>query len=191
MRTLSLSMTSLALFVFVAAGCESNLPVDAHEKSMALRAADLAPYGYGLPATEKYETFEKTRFFDGSQEVRYEFESPESEQEHVLYLNVTMTIEKSYSDAMVSQGAERIGMTYGLKSSGITQREIKDFYKYGDSSSFYVLEKNGKPIGNLYSMRDGKRIYTLVMSGYYFEEPATWKELVEEKLKKFSAYKPG
>jgi len=184
-------MTSLALFVFVAAGCESNLPVDAHEKSMALRAADLAPYGYGLPATEKYETFEKTRFFDGSQEVRYEFESPESEQEHVLYLNVTMTIEKSYSDAMVSQGAERIGMTYGLKSSGITQREIKDFYKYGDSSSFYVLEKNGKPIGNLYSMRDGKRIYTLVMSGYYFEEPATWKELVEEKLKKFSAYKPG
>ena len=41
MRTLCLTVTSLALFAFVGAGCESNLPVSA-SKAMALRAADLA-----------------------------------------------------------------------------------------------------------------------------------------------------
>lgn len=191
MHKLMLLSTSLALFALVATGCESNLPVDANEKEMVLRAADLVPFGYGLEGTEKYESFTKTRYFDGSQEVRYEFETPEAEEEHVLYLNVTMTIERSLSDALVSQGAERVGMTYGLQAGGIRQREIKDFYKYGDSSSFYVLEKDGRPIGNLFSVRDGKRIYTLVMSGFYFDDSATWKELVEGKLRKFSNYKPG
>jgi hypothetical protein len=54
-----------------------------------------------------------------------------------------------------------------------------------------VLEKVGRPIGNLYSMRDGKRIHTLVMSDFYFEDPAARKELAEERLRKFSTYKPG
>jgi hypothetical protein len=190
MRKLTLLYASLACCA-LAAGCESNLPVDAADKAILLRAADLVPYGYGMVDLEKYETFTKTRYFDGSREIQYEFETPESEQEHVLYMNVTVTIEQKQSDAWISQGAEGVGMKYGLKAGGIEQKEIKDFYKYGDASSFYVLEKDGRPIGNLFTVRDGKRLYTLVMSGLYFDDAATWKELIEEKLRKFSAYTPG
>ena len=177
----------LALLV----GCERNLPVEATEKEMVLRAGDLVDYGYGMEKTEQFEKFGKTRFFDGSSEISYEFETPDSEEDHALYVNVTITFEKNTSDAWVSQGAEKVGMKYGLKAAGIEAREIKDFYKFGDTSEFYLLEKDGNPIGNMFFARQGKRIYTLVMSGMYFNDAATWKELIEGKLTRFAAHAPG
>jgi hypothetical protein len=173
------------------AGCESGLPVEAQEKTLVLRAGDLVPFGYGLEQTEQFETFSKTRFFDGSKEIIYEFETPDSEEENPLYLSVTMTFEKKSSDALVSHGAEKTGATAGLRIAGIKSREIENFYEYGDSSAFYVLEMDGRPVGNLFSVRDGKKIYLVIMTGMYFDDAATWKELVEDKLKKFSAYEPG
>ena len=117
-------------------------------------------------------------------------QTPDSEEEHVLYLNVTITFEKNTSDARVSQGAEKVGMKYGLKAAGIEARELKDFYRFGDTSEFYLLEKDGNPVGNLFFARQGKRIYTLVMSGMYFNDAATWKDLIEEKLTRFAAHAP-
>jgi hypothetical protein len=171
-------------------GCERGLPVEAAEKEMVLRAGDLVEYGYGMEQTEQFEKFAKTRFIDGSSEITYEFETPDSEEEHPLYLNVTMTFEKKTSDAWLSQGAEKVGMKYGLKAAGIEAREIKGFYKFGDTSEFYLLEKDGNPVGNMFFARQGKRIYTLVVSGMYFDDAATWKERIEEKLTRFAAHAP-
>ena len=186
-----LSITGLAACALFASGCESGLPVDASDKTIILRAADLVPFGYGLEETEQYETFSKTKYFDGSHEITYEYETPETEEDDPLYLNVTVTFEKRESDALISRGTERAGMTTGLRIAGIKTREIKDFFMYGDSSTFYMLEKDGKPVGNLYSVRHGKKIYLIILSGMYFDDAAVWKELVEEKLKKFSGYEPG
>jgi hypothetical protein len=171
-------------------GCENDLPVGAAEKAVVLRAGDLIPYGYGLEKTEQYEKFTHIRYFDGSHELTYEYETPESEKEHALYMNVSVSVEKSTADAWSSKGTEEVAMTFGLKANGVEQREIKDFYKYGDTSSFYILEKDGNPIGNLFTVRDGKRVYVLVLSGMYFKDAAAWKELMEERLRKFSAYEP-
>ncbi len=180
----------LAAFACVT-GCESGLPVEANEKTLVLRAGDLVPYGYGLEETGQFEKFSKTRYFDGSQEITYEFETPETEEDDPLYLNVTMTFEKKTSDALVSHGAEKTGASAGLRIAGIKSREIENFYDYGDSSEFYVLEMEGRPVGNMFSVRDGKKIYLVIMTGMYFDDAAVWKELVEDKLKKFSGYEPG
>ena len=180
----------LVLAATVLGGCERNLPVDDKDRAVVLRAADLIPFGYGLEKTEPYETFTKTRYLDGSHELTYEFETPDSEEENALYMNVTISVEKSTSDAWATHGAQDIGLGVGLKTNGITKREVKDFYKYGDSSTFYVLEKDGHPIGNAFTVRHGKRVYMLVLSGMYFDDAASWKELIEEKLETFSEYAP-
>jgi hypothetical protein len=172
------------------AGCERNLPVGAAEREVVLRAADLIPFGYGLEQTEQYETFNRTRYFDGSYELTYEYHTPDSEQQNALYISVTVTVERTLSDALTSHGAEEVGLTIGLKANGVKEREIEDFYKYGDKSRFAVLEKDGKPIGNIFSVREGKRVFLLIMSGMYFEDAAAFKELIEGRLKKFSAYVP-
>lgn len=181
---------ALAVCVLVAAGCQNNLPVDDAEKALVLRAADLVPFGYGLEDTEPYEVFAKTNIF-GTQEITYTFESPESDVENALYLSVTVTFERKRSDAFLSHGIEKTAVTLGLRAAGIESREVKKFYEYGDSSTFYILEQDGSPVGNVYSLRDGSKVYLIVLSGMYFDDPATWADLVEEKLERFSAYDPA
>ena len=111
--------------------------------------------------------------------------------ENGLYLSVTMTFERSGVDAFLSHGVEKTSILAGLRMAGLGTRAVEDFYEYGDSSTFYILEKNGSPVGNVFSARDGARIYLIVLSGMYFDDPDTWADLVEEKLERFSAYDPA
>lgn len=168
--------------------CESGAPVEEREKVMLLRAQDLVPFGYGLADTQKYETFDKTRYFDGSMDIVYEHETPDSEHDHPLYLNVTVSFERQASDAVVSGGAQKMAFKYALKSKGIEMREVPNFYPFGDSSDFYVLENEGQPLGNHFSGRKGARVYTVVMTGMYFEDIDEWKSLIGDKLEKFSVH---
>jgi hypothetical protein len=170
------------------AACERGMPVEAREKEMLLLAADLVPFGYDLPETQKYDTFSKTRYFDGTFDIVYEHESPDSEPDHVLYMNVTVTFERNAADAMIGRGAETTALKYTLKAGGIEIREIPKFFPYRDASDFHVLERDGKPVGNYFSVRDGARLYSVVMTGIYFDDADEWKELIGEKLVKFSTY---
>jgi len=191
MNDLRFAAPGLAVCVLLAAGCQSDLPVDVAEKALVLRAADLVPFGYELEDTEPYEVFSKTRYFDGTHDVTYEFETPESEAENALYLSVTLTFERKRSDAFLAHGIEKTAIIAGLSVAGLESREVKDFYEYGDSSTFYILEQDGSPVGNVFSLRDGNKIYLIVLSGMYFDDPAAWADLVEEKLERFSAYEPA
>jgi hypothetical protein len=183
------AVAALAACVLVLAGCEFGGPVDASEKELVLRAADLVPFGYGLEDTERYEVFAKTRIL-GSHEIAYEFETPDSEVENALFLSVTLTIERQLPEALLSQNIEKTAMLAGLRMAGLGTREVKGFYTYGDSSTFYILEKDGNAVGNVFSVRDGRKICLIVLSGMYFDDPDAWADLVEEKLERFSAYDP-
>ena len=193
MRARLTRLFALALLVAGLAGCEKDLPVGEKDKAMFLRVADLVDYGYDHAHPEdfaKFERFAKKRAFDGSYTLDYEFETPASERQAPLFLSVMVAIERKASDARMALGAQKVGLMYGLRSSGLVAREIEGFHRYGDSSAFYVLEMDRRPVGNMYLVRDGKRLYTLTMSGMYFDDKATWAELVEGKLKAFSAYDP-
>ena len=182
-----IALAAMGCVSFLSA-CNSGIPVDEREKTMLLRAADLVPFGYGLADTRKYETFNKTRYFDGSMDIVYEHETPETEQEHPLYLNVTVTFERKASDAIVSAGAERMAFKYALKAKGVEMREVPNFYAFGDSSDFHMIERDGKPFGNHFSVRQGARVYTVVMTGIYFDDVDEWKSLIGKKLELFSAH---
>jgi hypothetical protein len=184
------SVAAAILFVAFAAACQRGLPVEEPDKAVMLRAADLVPFGYGLTDTQRFETFDKSRYFDGSWEITYEYETPESETEHSMYLNATVGLERTGADAIVSYGALKTAMKYGLKANGVEATERPKFYTYGDASEFYVLEKDGNPIGNLFAVRHGSRVYLLLVSGMYFDDAEVWKEVMHEKLVKFSAYNP-
>ena len=76
------------------------------------------------------------------------------------------------------------------RSIFVEQEEIPNFYRYGDSSSFYLLKKDSKPIGNYFTVREGSKTYTVILTGMYFDEAEVWKEIMEPKLKQFSVYIP-
>ena len=187
-RAFSTSLLILSSLFFVQ--CQRPLVVGDADKALLLQATALVPYGYGFQRIPQHETFKKTRDFDGTIEVEYEFETPDSEKDHPLYMTVVVTVSRRKSDARVEQGAEKIGILAGLKLQGMTQEEKVDFYKYGDSSSFFILKKDGMPVGNYFTVREGTKTYTILLAGMYIDDPEVWKELVEPKLKAFSTYKP-
>lgn len=171
-------------------GCDRKLTVLESDKTIFLRAQDLVDYGYQFSDIEKYESFSKAKAIDGSYDVEYEFETPDAEKNNPLFLYVVVSVGKKKRDAQISQGGEKIALLYSLKAQGIEEEEIPDFYRYGDSSSFYVLKKEGKPIGNYFTVREGAKTYSVIISGRYFDDPQVWKEIMEPKLKQFSLYKP-
>ncbi len=79
-------------------------------------------------------------------------------RDDAIYMNVTANFVKDKSDAVISQGAEKIGFNFGMKFEGLKVEEKKDFFRYGDDSTFYVLVKNGLPVGNFFVTRDGARV---------------------------------
>ncbi len=166
------------------------MTVAAADKALLVQATDLVPYGYGFQNIAKHETFKKSRDFDGTVEIEYEFETPDSEEDHALYLDVVVTVSRARSDARVSQGAEKLGLLAGLKLEGMVQEEKPGFYSYGESSSFFVLKKDGVPVGNYFTVREGTKTYSILLAGMYFDDPSVWKKLVEPKLKAFSTYNP-
>ena len=185
-----LLLTFLVSVLLGSQGCERKLPFQEADKALLLRAQELRDYGYEFNSTEKFESFTRTKAIDGSYEIEYEFQTPEGERENPLFLYVLVVVGKQKVDAQISQGAEKLVLLYGLKAEGITEEEIPNFYRYGDSSSFYLLKKEGNPVGNYFTVREGAKTYSIIISGFYFDDPEVWKEIMEPKLKHFSVYKP-
>lgn len=173
----------LSALACLLAGCTKTQKLTDSEKALFVRAGDLVPYGFDFKAISKHESFNKTNNFDGSSELEYEFETPEGEQKSPLYLYESVTSERKLSDALLVEGSGRIGLLAGLKSNGLSEQSIKGAKKYGDSSSLSLLVSSGTPIGNCFSMRKGKQVYLLFMSGVYIDDPQEWDELIQPKLK--------
>lgn len=187
-RTLSsrrLALVLIALAVCGAGGCRQAAVSEA-ERELILRAGDLADYDIEVADAARHEKFSKTVYFDGSADIDYEYDPPEG----ALYLNITVTFEKSERDARASKALENTGLKIGAGIGGLKLEERKDFFRYGDDSSFYVLTKDGQPVGNYFVTREGAKVYSAAVIGAYFSEPAEWAALITPKLQKFSAHKP-
>jgi hypothetical protein len=176
------------LLVFAVAGCATEEPVSEADKSLFVRAADLGRYGVRYENAHSYETFSKTRQFEGSYQLTYEFE-PRGERRPV-YIYATVSVARSASDAAFAEGAERIGILIGLKASGVEEREVR--MQPGDeASTLRLLVKGGKPLGNVFTMRDGRKTYLLVLTGLYFDDAEDWKKLIQPKLQQLAGYSPA
>lgn len=81
------------------------------DKALLFQASELIPYGYGFKKITQHETFRKVRDFDGAIEIECEFQPPDSEQQHPLYLDVVVTVTHKTSDGRVAHGAEKFGMS--------------------------------------------------------------------------------
>ena len=179
-------ITPFLLIVVVVLACKSST-VEPGEKEMFVRGSDLLDLGGEVIEPEKYEKFSKTVYFDGSVDIDYEFEPPEGEA--VLYLTETITYEPKRSDARFGRTAEDSVIGLALKTQGLEKVEVPNFYRYGDACDFYLLKKDGNNVGNYFTVLEGGKIYSLLVSGIYIDDVETWKELVEPKLKLFSSYK--
>jgi hypothetical protein len=179
----------IALLLSGAAGCGSEEPLSEADKRLFLRAADLARYGFEYENAHSHETFSKTRQLDGAYQLTYEFQTPEGER-RPLYIYASVSVARNLSDARLSEGAEKVGLLIGLRAAGAEEREVR-MQPGDDQGRLTLLVKGGKPLGNVFTVREGRKTYFLVMAGLYFEDAEDWKKLVEPKLLQLAGYSPA
>lgn len=74
-----------------------------------------------------------------------------------------------------------------LGFSGISMREPSGFRKLCPGYRFFILEKDGSPIGNYICFTAGGADCTVMLSAVYFSDPALWEPLCERKIRAISS----
>ena len=160
------------------------------EKALFVRASDLVDYGLER-ADARHEKFTKTKLFDGSFQVEYEYEVPDDVPGDHVYVYSCVTVERKKSDAIASQGVEQAGIAVGMLGTDVSLEEVKDFYAYGDSARFYEIKnKSGAKVGNYFTVREGAKVYSIIIAGFYTDDREIWVEMIGDKLARFSSYTP-
>ena len=62
--------------------------------------------------------------------------------------------------------------------------------KWGDQSECLLLYSEGEPVGNFFIARKGKHIVTFLMTGIYFDDAESFRDLMMPVLDRIDRYKP-
>jgi len=173
-----------ALWLLLAA-CGEQLPVSQADKDLFLRPADFAGFGIRFEDPQALEKFSKSRLFDGSHELTHTFTSPAGSA-HSLYLHTSITLARRESDAAMTSGAEKVGLLIAFKKDGVVEREVPDV----KPGKLTLLVRDGRPIGNVFTVRDGAKSYLLVMSGVFFQHADPWNKLIGPKMQRLHSHVP-
>ena len=190
MRTL-IKRTAVVVFAaFAAAGCTTEKALES-DKPLVVTIDDLGEFGFERAKFTGEETFNRVKYVDGSLQVEYGFETPDSSAE-ALSITVTAGFHKTAKDAADSYRMEKGGAAIGIGAvGGVSMKEVPSFYRWGDESYFaQLVGPTGQPGGMLFATRRGTRTYLFMAGGMYFDDPAEWATLIEPRLKYLESYDP-
>ena len=171
-----LTRIPLALWLLVLLACTVQPPEEG-DRDLVLKIGQLQPYGLSLPRDfMTFESLKRERWIDGSVTVEYEFEAPV--ELDLPYLYSSAELHPSNADACASFSAGNLGV--GLGGAEISERN--DLFRFGDKSRFGLLMEEGKPYGNYFAMCRGNNAFTVLLSGFFFDDGDMWGELLRATL---------
>jgi hypothetical protein len=161
----------------------TNVPVTDDDKRTIVRSIDLVPYFDEYSPVEEFESFEKIRYVDQSEELSYEYDSPKEDEP---YIAVTVTHDRNRSDANLTYSIEWSAQRLGLNIAGgdIGFEENSSFYSGGDRSRFADFTYDGESIGHLFVAQKGKSVYAFTITGFVMDDPTMWRELFDDRIAK-------
>ena len=71
------------------------------------------------------------------------------------------------------------------------KQEVPGFFQFTQSSRFYALNKDGRTVGNYFTVREGRWVFSFFFVGAYVDDPEIWKELIEPRLQAISSRAAG
>lgn len=170
------------IVVAVNAACVANEPMEPGDAELLVTVGDLARFGLEVPSQhEQYESFKRERILRTTLMLEYEFESPDGSPPYVYSL---AELHPTAANACRSFGAGNLG----IRLSGLSVRERDSFFRYGSKSRFALIENDGSPVGNLFTMCQSRTALLVMFVGIYFDEPGPWEELLRPHLQALEAF---
>ncbi len=167
--------------LLVLTGCQSQ-PVTPTDKTAFLTATDLRPFGYANPKLPAPK-WTKTGYGDGTYDMDYEIETPESELKFPLYLSETLSVEKNAAEARGYLATMRGAQNLAWKAQKLDEVAVPKQIIYGDGASLTVLQDGKTPVGNAFSARKKGRTFQLIMTGIVFEDARDWDDFAGKKIR--------
>lgn len=164
----------------------SSEPVGTADRALLLDAEAVAEWLEGYEVQPNTATVTKTRYIDGSYELDYEYE--DDRDDDYLYVTSNVSIERKVSDAITVFATLELGVKIGADDVEFDKRP--DLLRWGDATSCAILRQDGEPFGNFVIARKGKRVYMIVISGVYFDEPDALQELIVPFFERLDGYTP-
>ena len=166
-----------SLFVLAA----EQQPLSSNDKAALLTIEDVALWMENFSPDKSKESFSKKKYLDGAYDIEYEYDDASNEKAPHVMCSISM--EKRVSDALISYKTLHTGLSIGYASEEVEQVERNDLFQWGDASRFCLLELEGAPVGIVFSSRKGSRVFLVSISGIYFDDSGSIKELLEERLR--------
>ncbi|HEY7311564.1 MAG TPA: hypothetical protein VH643_19530 [Gemmataceae bacterium] len=176
-------------FVFVH---EIEEPVTAADRGMVITSGRLAEFIPALQHDPSRGKLRKVRHLDGNRELTYEYEAEEGE-DNSLFIQHQIGVERTAQDAQYAYGGLGIGTNIGLRILGsgkVRQVERNDLWRWGDDSKCILLMNGDNKVGNLFMARKGRRYFTLMIVGVYFENSNAIQQLLGPTLQRLDSYEP-
>lgn len=155
----------------------SGSPSTPEERRLVLDSAALRKRG--VHADPRCDRFRTVRNIDASVHVEATHQCPGDG----IYFNSRAEMHRGEVEARQSFALGITGMKTGLAlAAGVELRRRDDLLDFGDQRYAAIITRDGSNIGNLFAVREGPNVHTLLVSGLYFDDPAAVRELLQPMI---------
>jgi len=166
----------------VISGTAKKAPLRPGDRAALVTVGDLlaaAGSDAEVDATKEVTSREKDLF--DSVDVTYEYEQVNPP----MFVSTTISLEPDEDTARTAFVTSSAGAGVGVALSGdgtVKLEERPGLLHWGDQVKTSLLTASGKPTGNFVVVRKGKRVFTSIFAGVYFEDGDALQALLEPKL---------
>lgn len=165
-----------------------QLPVTDADRELMVTARTLADAGYQFAPDGDGELWEKTRLFDGSIELRYEYEHPD--EDAAVQISTWIELHDTEAEAALNWNASQLAMlgTWQFFDHGLEPEDRPDLLAWGSAHRTGILRRDGMEVGNYLFFRAGARNHMTVLVGICLLDPEELAALWQPRLEKLKVH---
>ncbi len=162
-----------------------DMPIRQEDRDVLVTVAWAQGQGFEVDFDPALELVEKVRYIDKSYELSYEYTGLDA------YILCEVTVEGSVSDAKASYVGLKAGQSIVFSIDDTDVRERSDLLRWGDDSKCALLyDDEGILVGNYFTCRSGKRLFSFVLIGLVMEERQALQDFLLPVLHRLKVYEP-
>lgn len=154
------------------------------QKACLVTANDLASQ-FAITVDPSAEVWTAQRYLDDSLEIDYEYDDTSPS---MIYINCSLSVDASNSDAKFSMAGYWEGMKLGTKigdGAAVDFEEANQIFQWGDDSHFAFLQTGGDRYAFVFVGRKGKKVFFVTIANAVLEDPAEVQAFLEPILERF------
>lgn len=178
----------LILFASLLISCKTII-TNASEYPIITRASELQDlYGISLDSSGTSESCKIFKYIDGTFELDYEYDLIETDEFLPLFYSITIESALSEKEALSNFNLEKNIYSKADKLGGFKHELIDSLNLPGDPYFYAVRIYQGSPNGLIFMSRQGRMIYTLIISGLYSSDHSILEDLILPDIKNLMGF---